>query len=354
MTPLEYYNQQCQIGVLEQDPQQLLVLNFLQQIYTQVLLRSKQKKSLFRGFKKQPPIKGLYVWGSVGVGKTFLMDSFFECLPIKEKKRMHFYKFMQYVHEELTRYQGKKDPLKWIAAEFAKSTMVLCFDEFFVTDITDAMILGRLLACLFNEGVCIVATSNIEPDGLYRNGLQRAQFLPAIALIKKYMNVLHVLSSKDYRYEYLMQSGFFYLEHENAKEKMLQVFSVLNGLLAVSDSPLLVNERYIPTVKWTEKCAWFNFSELCAVPRCQQDYLVLSERFDIIMLSNVPIMSENDNRICFFIQLVDVLYDTKTKFIFSAQGPITALYLSGSMKFEFDRTLSRLVEMQSIHFNKVE
>ena len=199
MTPLDYYNEQCKTGIIFEDPQQIIAIKYLQKVYTNLLHEQQKRKGIFSVFREAHLIKGVYLWGGVGIGKTFMMDCFYRCLPFPQKLRMHFHQFMQLVHDELTKHQGEKDPLQAIAKNFAKQTYVLCFDEFFVSDITDAMILGQLFKALFANGVCLVTTSNVSTDNLYKTGLQRVQFLSTIDLLKKkteFVNVLAVVANR--------------------------------------------------------------------------------------------------------------------------------------------------------------
>ena len=210
MTPMDYYHEQSQKGLIVEDPQQLAALQHLQSVFDHLIEEHKKRSSFISFLRKPHLVKGLYLWGGVGIGKTFLMDCFYHTLPFPNKLRMHFHQFMQRVHNSLTQHQGEKDPLQVIAKELARETLVLCFDEFYVSDITDAMLLGRLLKALFEQGVCLVTTSNVAPDDLYKNGLQRLQFLPAIAMIKADTDVVNIASTMDYRLRHLKEAGVFY------------------------------------------------------------------------------------------------------------------------------------------------
>lgn len=203
VNPIEYYHNQCHQGLIIEDPHQLAVMTRLQQLYEALVDESGSRTGLLRLLRKPKLVRGLYVWGGVGAGKTFMMDCFFNALPFNNKLRIHFHPFMRLVHEELKRYQGKKNPLDIVASNIAKKAQVLCFDEFIVTDIADAIILARLLDALFKLSVCLVATSNVRPDDLYKHGLQRHNFLPAIALLKKHTHEIHIQTDIDYRLRYL-------------------------------------------------------------------------------------------------------------------------------------------------------
>ena len=347
LSPLAYYQQQCQSGAIFEDHQQLQILSYFQKIYLSLLKKSNQKK-IFKKFQKQKLIQGLYVWGGVGVGKTLLLDYFYESLPFLEKKRMHFYKFMQFLQAALKEKEGKKDPLRVIANEIAKNTLVLCFDELFVSDITDAMLLGRFFEMLFESGVCLVATSNVKPDDLYKNGLQREKFFPAISLLKKYTTVLHIPTVTDYRLNYLKEAGVFYLLKDNAEEKMKNCFDVLTQGCPVKTDPILINDRKIKIVKQAGDSVWFKFSEICHVPRSAQDYLVISKQYRTVFVSDIPVFSGEDKEsLCLLINLVDVFYDARVRMVFSAADRIENLCVQCDFTFEYERTRSRLIEMQS-------
>lgn len=349
MTPITYYKEQCQLGHVTHDDEQLKALLPLETIYHDLVKIEKQRKRLFFSLRKSKPVKGLYLWGGVGIGKTFLIDCFFHCLPFQEKKRMHFHQFMQWVHASLKTHQGKKDPLSLIAKEFARNTLVLCLDEFIVTDITDAMILARLLRALFLEGTCLITTSNAKPDDLYKNGLQRSQFLPAIALLKQHTNVIHMTTSIDYRLRYLQAAGVFYMPSDDvAHQKMETSFATLTQGQDISYDPLLIHGRSIIVEKQTDDVVWFDFDVICSVPRSQLDYLSIADQFKIIFLSNIPsIPSHAKDRISLFIRLIDVLYDARIRLIFSSAVSIPDIYKEGYLLNDFMRTRSRLLEMQS-------
>lgn len=349
MTPIEYYEKQRQEGIIIDDEQQRIALNELQLIYANLLKEHKARSHFLSALRKPKLVPGLYLWGGVGIGKTFLMDCFFHSLPFKEKMRMHFHQFMQMIHQQLKIHQGKKNPLKLIANDFAKKTSVLCFDEFFVTDITDAMILARLLEALFAAGVCLVTTSNAKPDDLYKNGLQRKLFLPAIELLKTQTKVLHIPTTTDYRLRHLKHAGVFY--HPNdyfAQENMEKSFALLAAGQAVEMRPLEIHGRFIPIVKEAGHVVWFDFNVICAIPRSQQDYLSIAQKYRTILISNIPaIPAAARDKITLFIRLIDVLYDQRTRLVASADCSIEQIYVAGNLLTEFARTRSRLLEMQS-------
>lgn len=352
MTPRDYYIQQCQTGSLIQDPEQQPALHQLQSIYHALVHEYQKRRGIRRYFRRIQCVKGLYLWGGVGIGKTVLMDCFYQSLPFKAKKRLHFYAFMQDIHTALKKHQGKKNPLDIIANELAREIIVLCFDEFFVSDITDAMLLGRLLTALFENGVCVVATSNIPPDDLYKHGLQRQQFLPAIAAIKKQMTVLHIASVVDYRLRHLKKAGVFFtpLNAESAAQ-MEEMFQVLRGHSSIETTPIEIMGRPLPVLKRTDQIIWFAFSDICRVPRSQNDYLAIAKTYQTVLISDVPrIPSHSTDTIILFITLIDVLYDAHRRLIMSADEPVANIYARGIMINEYTRTHSRLLEMQSSEY----
>ncbi|PHM36107.1 cell division protein ZapE [Xenorhabdus innexi] len=295
------------------------------------------------------PVQGLYMWGGVGRGKTWLMDMFFQSLPTERKLRLHFHRFMLRVHEELTELQGHENPLEIVADGFKAQTDVLCFDEFFVSDITDAMILGTLLEALFRRGIALVATSNIPPDQLYRNGLQRARFLPAIEQIKKYCDVMNVDAGIDYRLRTLTQAHIYLtpLSEENRQE-MHQVFLRLAGREGEPALVLEVNHRDMPVINSVDGVLAISFKTLCEDPRSQRDYIALSKIYHTVLLHDVPVMTKLDESSARrFIALVDEFYERHVKLIINAEAPMETIYQGELLRFEYQRCLSRLQEMQS-------
>jgi cell division protein ZapE len=296
-----------------------------------------------------PPENGLYLWGGVGRGKTYLMDVFYEALPFNNKMRTHFHRFMRRVHQELAALKGQKNPLNLVAQLLADEACVICFDEFFVTDITDAMLLGMLLDALFARGVCLVATSNIAPAGLYANGLQREKFLPAIALLNRHTQVLNVDGGTDYRLRVLRQAALYFHPLTPATaEQMVAHFQRLSGAGARENPTLIIEGRGIQAIKEWDDVVWFDFAALCDGPRSQRDYIVLAKEYHTVLLSDVPQFTPSaDDQARRFVYLVDEFYDRSVKLIISAAAPIEALYAGGNLSFEFERTQSRLLEMQS-------
>lgn len=353
--PLARYQQDLQQSGFQFDPAQQQAVLALQQLYQQFEAFWQRPPSRWQRWwqallnRPRTPITGLYFWGGVGRGKTYMMDSFFNSLSSPRKLRMHFHRFMHRVHHELALLKDQQDPLLKVADILAAEADILCFDEFFVSDIADAMILGGLLAALFERGVCLVATSNIEPDGLYPNGLQRQRFLPAIALLKQHTQVLQIDSGIDYRLRTLEQAEIYHSPLDAAAEQSLQqTFSRLAAQPVYELTDVEINDRLIPCIKQGEGCAWFDFAQLCQTPRSQSDYIELSRLYHSILLARVPqITSAHEDAARRFISLIDEFYERHVKLIISAAVPMEQLYVGERLVFEFQRTLSRLQEMQS-------
>ncbi|EAT11645.1 cell division protein ZapE [Bermanella marisrubri] len=359
MTPLELYKKDLEREDFSYDAAQEMAVKHLQRLYDDLLVRHEQEQnqsvlkkalSLF-GNKPKEPVQGLYFWGGVGRGKTYLVDTFYDALPFERKMRTHFHRFMQRVHNELTQLAGEKNPLLIVADQIADEAMVICFDEFFVSDIGDAMILGGLMQELFARGVTLVATSNIVPDGLYENGLQRDRFIPAIKLLNKYTDVINVDSGVDYRLRTLEQAELYHFPLDNTANSSLQKsFDSLVPDAAHVENNVQVEilGRNIPAKAVCDDIAWFEFEALCDGPRSQNDYIELGKLYHAILISNVPVMgAKNDDLARRFINLIDEFYDRGVKVIMSADASIADIYGKGNLEFEFQRTTSRMLEMQS-------
>ncbi|MEM8499514.1 MAG: cell division protein ZapE [Pseudomonadota bacterium] len=295
-------------------------------------------------------IQGLYMWGGVGRGKTWLMDLFYESLPGSRKLRVHFHRFMRRVHAELTSLEGTKNPLEQVASRLATEVDVICFDEFFVSDITDAMLLGGLFELLFERyRIVLVATSNIVPDDLYKDGLQRARFLPAIDLLKQHTRVLNVDGGTDYRLRTLEQAELYHHPLDgDAEAVLLDSFNKLAPEPGHQNVELEIEGRELMARWCADDVVWFAFSELCEGPRSQNDYIELSREFHAVLISDIPQMNDAQNDAARrFINLIDEFYDRNVKLIVSAEAEIESLYLGSGLEFEFRRTCSRLLEMQS-------
>jgi cell division protein ZapE len=294
-------------------------------------------------------VPGIYLWGSVGRGKTFLMDLFVSSLPPHVALRRHYHRFMSEVHEKLRELGGRQDPLVEVAAALAARCRVLCLDEFLVSDIGDAMILGNLLDALFARGVSLVTTSNTAPAQLYRDGLQRARFLPAIALLEKHCHIVEMVSPRDWRLRALSQAPVYHTPPgAEAERSLARIFASQAQGPVQEGGDLVVNGRSIPVRKRCESILWFDFDALCEGPRAVADYIALAKAGPTVIVSNVPqftLYSEDAARR--FVQLVDEFYDRHVKLVLSAATPITELYDGERLRAEFGRTESRLIEMQS-------
>ena len=300
---------------------------------------------------KENEIQGLYIWGGVGRGKTFLIDLFYEALPHKKKLRLHFYQFMQHIHQVLKDIPEQKNPLEIVAKRFSKRAKVLFLDEFLVSDITDAMILYQLLSALFKNKVILITTSNSEPQQLYPGGLQRERFLPAIALIERHTKVIELKGQKDYRIEHIQASGsYHYPCNEQTERLMRQCFSAVGCTDTNDKQAIKINGRHIAVVAKAEHIIWFEFKDLCQSPRSVSDYMVIAQLYETVLVSNIPIFNQQDDMARRFIQLVDEFYDKNVILVVSAAKQAKELYQDGRLAFEFNRTASRLIEMQSHHY----
>ena len=367
-SPLSRYQQALDAGEYQADAVQRQAVAQLDQIY-QALLQAPAQGATAGGLRgklsrlwgkshttpSQRPVQGLYMWGGVGRGKTWLMDLFFHSLPGERKLRLHFHRFMLRVHEELTELQGHENPLEIVADGFKAQTDVLCFDEFFVSDITDAMLLATLLQALFARGITLVATSNILPDHLYHNGLQRARFLPAIALIKEYCDVMNVDAGIDYRLRTLTQAHLYLTPLTAQTQNTIeQIFLKLAGREG-EDAPVLqINHRPLPTIRAVEGVLAVDFHTLCEEARSQLDYIALSRLYHSVMLHNVRVMGPlKENTARRFLALVDEFYERHVKLVITAEVSMFEIYQGERLKFEFQRCLSRLQEMQSEEYLKL-
>jgi len=367
MTPLQIYQTRLAHNEVSFDASQQPALEELERVYQSLVMNSSASTE---------PLKGVYLWGDVGRGKTFLMDLFCQCLPEKMALRLHFHHFMARLHKELNLAFGQKNPLKGIAKRLASECRVLCFDEFFVSDIGDAMLLGGLVEALFEEGVVLVATSNIAIKDLFQNQLQKERFAPAIALLEANLKAIHLSGEEDHRLRHTGSSPIYFVNEE-------QDMSALFKQLAKGDinqQPLQVCRRSIEVIASAENMAWFDFYALCDGPRSSLDYIELARIYPMIMLSGIPELSSepyehikargtedgaigsgqtgeravslgvNDDAVRRFISLVDECYDHQVVLLLNADVPLDSLYLNGTLLFEFRRTYSRLIEMKSHYY----
>ena len=350
MSLFAYYQELCDAGRILADNEQLRVLHELQPVYDQLVAADQKSRSLLSKLRRTKLIKGVYLFGGVGIGKTFLMDCFYECLPLKMKKRYHFHAFMSMIHSALTNHQHIKNPLTVIAKEMARHCRVLCLDEFIVTDIVDAMLLARLLQALFAEGVCLVATSNTAPDDLYKGGLQRVSFLPAIHLLKQHTNAVCVEIEQDYREQIAAKKNASHSVSDYAQQKKIeQLFLQIAQNNIVHELPIRIHHRWIKIRKSTSHAVWFDFDVICNRPRSQHDYLEIVKLYQTIFVSDIPKISPHDkNTLALFIRFVDVIYDAKINFIFSSNVPLQQLFDCADYPAEYARTCSRLKEMHAL------
>jgi len=346
--PLAIYENLVTNGGYASDPEQRKAIEELDRVWGELSAHPVSGWwTKIRG-KQRKPVTGLYLWGGVGRGKTWLMDLFFDSLPGKHKQRIHFHRFMARVHAALKAKRSTRDPLAEIARDWAAQYRVLCFDEFFVSDIADAMLLGGLLQALFAEGVTLIATSNVAPDDLYRDGLQRAKFLPAIESLKNHCLSLHVDGESDFRLRLLQRSEIYlHALDEHAETSLGKAFADMSAGCSLA-TELAVNGRILQARKRSDGIIWFDFKELCEQPTSVADYIEIARAFNTVLLSGVPLMDEsNADASRRFINLIDEFYDRNVKMLISAASPVDSLYSGKRLLFEFQRTASRLTEMQS-------
>ncbi len=354
-TPAQRYQADLDSGAIVPDAAQRTAVDALQDLHARLENRAKAKVGLLdrlMGRSRSVPEKGLYLWGGVGRGKTYLMDSFFDALSFEKKQRMHFNRFMQRVHEDLTDLAGMKNPLDVVADRIASETIVLCFDEFYVSDIGDAMLLGGLMQALFDRGITLVATSNIPPDGLYRDGLQRGRFLPAIRAVEMFTRVMNVDSGIDYRLRVLTQSELYFVPEDGSSDSPLPgLFTDLTGGKPPELGVMTLNKRPLAYVGRSEGVLFVSFEDMCLSPRSAMDYTQVAREFHSVLLSDVPVMTVNmEDGARRFITLVDEFYDRNIKLAVVAEAGMEQLYSGSKLAFEFQRTLSRLIEMQSVEY----
>lgn len=361
--PQTLYQKAIDSGVLQADQRQSEIVSKLQLLHENILASNESlpvsvgKRGFFsRLFADNcnrsvaENVSGLYLWGGVGRGKTLLCDMFFDGLPIENKKRTHFHRFMQSVHQQLATIGQVQSPLEIVAERIARECRVLVLDEMHINDITDAMLMTGLLRGLFSRGVVIVTTSNAAPDDLYRDGLQRAQFLPAIEALKANTEVVFMGGDIDYRLRALQNAEIYHTPLDAAANEVLE--SYFNSVAAVAGIQrgylLEINDRHIETVMFSDNAVWFTFDALCNTSRSTDDYIEIARLFHTVLLADVPVMDGADSNVSRrFINLVDEFYDCNVKLIITAEAAPEALYQGQKHAFEFDRTVSRLREMQS-------
>ena len=349
-TPAQRHRRNVADG-FEEDAEQFALADRLTDLHERLLVsqRTFLKRPRWNSGRRRraDPVVGLYMWGGVGRGKTYLMDLFYDTLPFAAKRRLHFHRFMQHVHGELATLQ-QNDPLQTVAKRFAARVRVLCFDEFYVSDIGDAMILANLLKGLFDRGVALVATSNVAPQDLYENGLQRQRFLPAIDMIGQYTEVVHVGGQTDYRLRVLQRDGIYRVDGDG--DALLASFRALSHATPNENEILTINNRPIRARYCAQDVAWFDFDALCAGPRSQSDYIELARVFSTVVLNDIPTFDADmakEDQARRFISLIDEFYDRNVKVLFGATAPVAELYRGERLNAEWQRTASRVNEMQS-------
>lgn len=361
MGPAAIYRDMLARGDIYEDPAQAQAVRMLDDLRSRLI--AFQPAQPAKGFVSNllgrwsappppEPVKGLYFWGGVGRGKTFLMDLFYDSLPFDDRQRVHFHRFMLSVHAELRDLQGQANPLDQVAERIAQRTRILCLDEFIVTDITDAMILANLFKALFARQVSLVTTSNVEPKYLYKDGLQRPLFLPAIDLLYAHTDVFNLDGGVDHRLR-VLTSVPLYLTPLGADtdQKLLQEFKQLAPGQGGSQVALQVNGRELIAEQVADDVAWFRFSTLCQGARSTSDYIELAKSFSAIVVQDIPILTPLlDDAARRFVNFIDEMYDRNVKLIVSAEAPMLQLYQGTQVSFEFDRTVSRLTEMQSAEY----
>ena len=340
---------------LQSDAAQRRIVDKLADLQRRLIDAEEDRKSWLgrlAGKRSRTPVRGLYLWGEVGRGKTFLMDLFFSTLPTERKRRDHFHRLLSDVHQRLQTLDDVEDPLDAVAESIAEGVNVLCFDEFFVKDIGDAMILARLLDGLFQRGVTLVATSNTAPQELYRDGLQRSRFLPAIALLEQHLDVEELVAGPDYRLRALREAGTFLDSNEADSQERLNQFAARVAPQPLQmETPLQVLGRPIQARASAQGVVWFDFAELCEGPRSQEDYIHIARCYQTVIVSDVPVLTaQNDDAARRFIALVDEFYDRRVKLVLSAATAINDLYQGTRLAADYKRTASRLFEMQSADY----
>jgi len=350
MSPKDWYHAASLTSGLVFDPAQASVIAALDTLWHQLMdFKTKRNHFLGRSLLSPDVPKGIYIWGGVGRGKTFLMDGFYECVPYRRKRRIHYHHFMTEVHQRMQQLANHDDPLIALAERIEESTRLLCLDEFHVDDIADAMILGRLLSALFERGVVLITTSNYPPSGLYPHGLQRQNFLPAIAMLERELQVLNLGNGDDYRMQCSEQASRYLVPCDAHSEHLMNVMFERFNSVAGSPQP-----HPIPHRRSAAQTIWFDFAELCGKAHGQSDYLHIAQRFHTVFLSGIPVLHADDSAAARRLTwLIDVLYDNNVQLVVSAAAAPEALYVEGIGSTEFQRTVSRLIEMQSASYMRL-
>jgi cell division protein ZapE len=356
MNVQEFYQHALLEREFKADPAQHKAVDRLQRSYEEWVAFKARRSSRLKRIINRPEVpRGIYMWGGVGRGKSFLMDSFFSVVPVVRKTRLHFHEFMRGVHRQLDELKGVADPLDEVARRIARKYRLICFDEFHVSDIADAMILYNLLTALFHQGVSFIMTSNYDPDLLYPDGLHRDRMLPTIALLKEKLDIINVDAGVDYRSRALEQIESYHTPLGALSDRALRHAYAKVAESADEDPRILIEAREINALRRAGGIIWFDFATLCGGPRSQNDYLEIASRFHTVVLSGIPEMSASmSSEARRFTWLIDVFYDKKVKLLMSAQVAPEELYTHGMLALEFHRTVSRIVEMQSRHYMEKE
>jgi cell division protein ZapE len=357
MSPKVWYQAASALPDFVHDAAQAAAIDELDVLWHQLVdFKSRRNQFLGRSLLSPEVPKGLYLWGGVGRGKTFLMDAFYACLPYRRKRRIHFHNFMAEVHHEMKALAGEADPLMALADSIERSARVLCLDEFHVDDIADAMILGRLVAALLERGVVLMTTSNFPPDGLYADGLQRQNFLPAIELLKRELKVMHIESGSDYRLRAMTREPLFLVSNNNEGDavneaRMAALFDKIAGQTRHDVPHVEVLGRKIPVKRIAHNVVWFDFSALCGGAHAQEDYLEIALRYPTVFVSHIPqLTDELAAEARRFTWLIDVFYDNHVRLVASAKVALEDVYAKEMSHGEATRIASRLAEMQAQHY----
>jgi cell division protein ZapE len=361
MTPVQRYESDLQEKRIKADDKQWQAVQHTQRLFSELDATLQTRKNFISSLfnKKKTPVRGLYLWGGTGRGKTYLVDSFYECLPGHKKHRIHFHRFMLDIHQQLKDLPRSPNPLGIIAAQLADKINVLCLDEFHVHDIADAMLLAGLLKAMFEQGIILVATSNIAIHDLYKNGLQRERFMYAIELLEKHTEEFDLGNDIDYRFIILDEAEHFYVIDEQHTEQMgndflLCKFSELAPCQPKTKRSIEINNRKINYISFADDIIWFDFYELCHTNRSAHDYIEIAERFQTVVLSDIQVFFEKDDAAAKrFIHFIDAIYDHNVKLLASSTTTPNNLYQGKRLKFAFDRTISRLTEMGTEHYLKL-
>lgn len=361
MTPLQRYQLDLHKRIIKTDDAQWQAVQCTQRVYSELIISSKNEAGFLSSIlkRKKTFVRGLYLWGGTGRGKTYLVDSFYECLPGNKKHRVHFHRFMLEIHQQLENLPKSPNPLEIIATQLAEKINVLCLDEFHVHDIADAMLLAGLLKAMFEQGITLVATSNINIHNLYKNGLQRERFMYAIELLEKYTEEFDLGDGTDYRFNILDKSEHFYvIDDDKTKEKgddfLSFKFIELAPCKPKNNRSIEINHREINYISSADDVIWFDFHELCQTNRSAHDYIEIAERYQTILLSNIRVFNEQDDAAAKrFIHFIDAIYDHNVKFLASSNASADNLYHGRRLKFAFDRTISRLTEMGTEQYLKL-